>query len=112
MRSIIDKITIWMRLPGLPIELYDRTIMRRIRNLIGRVVKVDDNIAKLSRGKFSRFRMKVDLAKPLMERYMVIGEDYQVEYEGIHQICFACEKIDHDKKKLCHEKTINKTSNK
>ncbi|XP_015973162.1 uncharacterized protein LOC107496423 [Arachis duranensis] len=96
MKATIDRITAWVRLPGLPIELYDRTILRKIGNLIGRTVKVDDNTAKMSRRKFARLCVEVDLTKPLMGRYMINGEDYQVEYEGIHQICFTCGRIDHD----------------
>nr|XP_029144560.1 uncharacterized protein LOC114924350 [Arachis hypogaea] len=96
MKATIDRITAWVRLPRLPIKLYDRTILRKIGNLIGRTVKVDDNTAKMSRGKFARLCVEVDLTKPLMGRYMIDGEDFQVEYEGIHQICFTCGRIDQD----------------
>ncbi|XP_016206182.1 uncharacterized protein LOC107646513 [Arachis ipaensis] len=96
LRATIDKITAWVRLPDLPIELYDRTILRRIGNLIGRMVKVDNNTANLCREKFARLCVEVDLTKPLMGKYLFNGEEYHVEYEGIHQICFSCGRIDHD----------------
>nr|XP_025702526.1 uncharacterized protein LOC112803232 [Arachis hypogaea] len=96
LRATIDKITTWVRLSGLSIELYDRTILRRIGNLIGRTEKVDNNTANLCREKFTRLCVEVDLTKPLMEKYLINGEEYHVEYKGIHQICFSCGRIDHD----------------
>ncbi|RYQ95389.1 hypothetical protein Ahy_B08g090661 isoform A [Arachis hypogaea] len=82
LRAIIDKITAW--------------ILRKIGNLIGRTVKVDNNTANLCRGKFALLCVEVDLTKPLMGKYLINGEEYHVEYEGIHQICFICGRIDHD----------------
>ncbi|KAL4313865.1 hypothetical protein AHAS_Ahas15G0027800 [Arachis hypogaea] len=96
----IDKVTAWIRLPGLPIELYDRMVLRKIGNLVGRTIKVDSNTAELSRGKFARMCVEVDLTKPLVGKYLINGREYRVEYEGIHQICFSCGRIDHDQK-LC-----------
>ncbi|XP_057746093.1 uncharacterized protein LOC130965342 [Arachis stenosperma] len=96
----IDKVTAWIRLPGLPIEMYDRMVLRKIENLVGRTIKVDSNTAELSRGKFARMCVEVDLTKPLVGKYLINGREYRVEYEGIHQICFSCGRIDHDQK-LC-----------
>ncbi|XP_072054155.1 uncharacterized protein [Arachis hypogaea] len=84
LRATIDKITAWMRFSGLSIDFYDRTILRRIGNLIGRTVKVDNNTANLCREKFTRLCVKVDLTKPLMKKYLINGEEYHVEYEEIH----------------------------
>ncbi|RYR72499.1 hypothetical protein Ahy_A02g006726 [Arachis hypogaea] len=36
-----DKIIAWLRLLRFPIELYDRTVLRNIRNIIRRTTKVD-----------------------------------------------------------------------
>ncbi|MED6134797.1 hypothetical protein PIB30_040321 [Stylosanthes scabra] len=43
---------------------------------------------------------------------MIKGKEYYVEYEGIHQICFCCGRIDHDQKncptkKNTTEKMVN-----
>ncbi|QHO28903.1 uncharacterized protein LOC127740571 [Arachis duranensis] len=96
--ATIDKVTAWIRPPGLPIKLYDRNILRKIENIIGRTVKVDSNTAELCRGKFARLCVEVDLTKPLIGRYLINGREYRVEYEGIHQICFSCGRIDHEQK--------------
>nr|XP_025616677.1 uncharacterized protein LOC112708979 [Arachis hypogaea] len=100
----IDKITAWVRLPGLPIELYDRSILRKIGELIGRVVKVDTNTEKMYRGKFARLCVEVDLTKPLIGKYMINGVCFKVEYEGLHQICFTCGRADHDQKNCILER--------
>nr|XP_025703040.1 myb-like protein X [Arachis hypogaea] len=77
--TFIDKITAWIRLPGLPIEL----------------------------GKFARLCVEVDLTKPLLGVYMIKGKLYQIEYEGIHQLCFLCGRIDHEQKQCTLGKEID-----
>ncbi|XP_057730252.1 uncharacterized protein LOC130945560 [Arachis stenosperma] len=96
--TTIDKITAWIRLPGLPIELYNEKILRKIGDLIERTCKIDYNTSHLCRGKFVRLCVEIDLTKPLLGRYMVNENVYQVEYDGIHQICFTCSKADHEQK--------------
>ncbi|XLR56296.1 hypothetical protein S83_006968 [Arachis hypogaea] len=96
--ATIDNVMAWTRLPGLSIELYDRSILRQIGNLVGRTVKVDNNTAKLCRRKFARLCVEVDLTKSLLGRYLINGREYRVEYENIYQICFSCGKVDHEKK--------------
>ncbi|XP_057762182.1 uncharacterized protein LOC130982262 [Arachis stenosperma] len=96
--TIIDKITAWVRLPGLPIELYNERILRKIGDLVGKTCKVDHNTQQLCRGKFARLYVEVDLTKLLLEKYMINEKMYQIEYEEIHQIYFSCEKIDHEQK--------------
>ncbi|QHO28219.1 Endonuclease/exonuclease/phosphatase [Arachis hypogaea] len=71
--TTIDKITAWIRLTGLPIELHNEKILRNIGGLIGRICKVDYNTSHLCRGKFARLCVKVDLTKPLLGRCMVNG---------------------------------------
>ncbi|XP_052117761.1 uncharacterized protein LOC127747666 [Arachis duranensis] len=96
--TFIDKITAWIRLPGLPIELYNDKILKKIGDLIGKTCKVDYNTSNLFRGKFARLCVEVDLTKPLLGVYMINGKLYQIEYEGIHQLCFLCGRIDHEQK--------------
>ncbi|KAL4338220.1 hypothetical protein AHAS_Ahas12G0188400 [Arachis hypogaea] len=80
LNATIDKITALIRLLDLPIKLYDKTM----ENLIGRIIEVDVNIAGMSREKFARLYVKVDLSKPLLGKYMVNDRMYLVEYEEIH----------------------------
>ncbi|XP_057719866.1 uncharacterized protein LOC130934296 [Arachis stenosperma] len=112
LEATIDKVTAWVRLPGLPIELYDRTMLRQIGNLIGRTTKVDNNTADMSRGKFARLCVEVDLTKPLLGRYLINGREYHIEYEGIHHICFTCERVDYDQQHCPNNKRKEETTKK
>ncbi|RYR41958.1 hypothetical protein Ahy_A08g038403 [Arachis hypogaea] len=42
---------------------------------------------------------------------MVNGKVYQVEYKGIHQICFTCGKADHEQKYCAIWRERNETTN-
>ncbi|KAL4389891.1 hypothetical protein AHAS_Ahas03G0090400 [Arachis hypogaea] len=107
MKASIDNIAAWVRLPGLPIEYYNRTILEKIGNIIGRTLKVDSNTAEVSREKFARICVEVDLEKPLTTNYMINGVKYAVEYEGVHLVCFACGRVGHDKG-VCPESKTKK----
>ncbi|KAL4391613.1 hypothetical protein AHAS_Ahas03G0262600 [Arachis hypogaea] len=69
----IDKIAAWIRLPGLAIEYYNRPILEKIRNIVGRTIKVDTNTAEVSRHKFARICVEVDLEKLLVSQYQING---------------------------------------
>lgn len=38
----IDKVLIWIRIPNLPIEYYDKNFLLRLGSCIGRPIKVDE----------------------------------------------------------------------
>ncbi|KAJ1421055.1 Zinc finger, CCHC-type [Sesbania bispinosa] len=77
----------------------------RIGDMIGRTVKVDSNTMKprngvweetvTGRGKFARLCVEVDLCRPLVSKFELLGRTYSVEYEGLHLICFGCGKYGH-----------------
>ncbi|RYQ97550.1 uncharacterized protein LOC107610441 [Arachis ipaensis] len=93
--SAINKIAAWVCLSDLPIEYYDKRFLGTVGDQIGKTLKVDMNIANHSRGKFARLYVEIDLNKPLDSKYMVNGNNYFIEYEGLHLICFACGKFGH-----------------
>ncbi|KAL4328846.1 hypothetical protein AHAS_Ahas13G0240900 [Arachis hypogaea] len=86
-----------MRLPRLAIEYYEKSMLERIGNIIGRTIKVDFNTADICRGKFVRLCVELDLTAPLVSHYSINGMKYVVEYEGIHNICFSCGMVGHEK---------------
>ncbi|RYR05702.1 hypothetical protein Ahy_B06g085537 [Arachis hypogaea] len=102
MNTSIDNIAAWIRLPGLAIEYYCRPILEKIGNIVGRTIKVDTNTAKITREKFARLCVEVDLQQPLVSQYQINGQTHVVEYEGIHLVCFRCGRVGHDKAK-CKE---------
>ncbi|KAL4370992.1 hypothetical protein AHAS_Ahas06G0121200 [Arachis hypogaea] len=59
------------------------------------MIKIDRTTSIHSRGKFARICVEIDLAKKLVPKISVMGSELNVEYKGLHQICFACGKYGH-----------------
>lgn len=84
------KIAVWVRIPELPLELYNDMFLTRVGSTLGHMLKVDRLTSIHSRGQFARICVEVDLAKPLIPQVMVRGEILNLEYEGLHSVCFNC----------------------
>ncbi|XP_057730120.1 uncharacterized protein LOC130945416 [Arachis stenosperma] len=106
-KAEIDKIAAWVRLLGLAIEYYEEQMLRRIGNIIGRTLRVNTYTVEKCRGKFARLCVELDLNELLVAQYAINEVRYLVEYEGIHNICFACRMVRH-KKQRCPKKIQNK----
>lgn len=88
--SDISSTAVWVRLPGLPLELFQQEVLSDAGNAIGKMVKVDTHTHESSRGKYARICVEIDLTKPLIGE-ITIGPHIQlVEYEGLDIICFSC----------------------
>ncbi|KAL4285777.1 hypothetical protein AHAS_Ahas19G0020100 [Arachis hypogaea] len=95
--ATIDTLATWIRLPGLAIEYYNRTILEKIGNIVGRTMKIDMTTENISRGKYARICVEIDLSKPLVSQYQINGITHLVEYEGLHMVCFNCGCFGHEK---------------
>ncbi|KAJ1416228.1 Zinc finger, CCHC-type [Sesbania bispinosa] len=73
----LRRVAVCIRVPNLPIEFYDRRVLWRIGNVLGKTVKIDANTLRESDGRV-----------------------YPVEYEGLHLVCFKCGRYGH-KKEAC-----------
>ncbi|XP_019170993.1 PREDICTED: uncharacterized protein LOC109166497 [Ipomoea nil] len=85
-----DSILAWVRFPSLPIEYFDDDFIKKIGKVIGRPVKIDYATNLVSKGKFARACIELDITKPLLSRFVLNSEEWPIEYQGIHQICFKC----------------------
>ncbi|XP_073015397.1 uncharacterized protein [Primulina eburnea] len=85
-----EKLLVWVRFPCLPIEYYDQEFLMKIGNKIGRPIRVDQATSMVSRGKFARMCVEVDITKPLLAKFKLRRRVRKIEYEGIHLICFDC----------------------
>ncbi|XP_025692388.1 uncharacterized protein At4g02000-like [Arachis hypogaea] len=103
--AIIDTVAAWIRLSGFAIEYYEDEMLKKIGNVIGRTLKVDTNTADKCRGRFARLCVELDLSQPLISQYSINGVCYLVEYEGIHNICFSCGIVGHEKANCPRRKT-------
>lgn len=91
----VDHLLVWVRFPELPMEYYDVDVLEWFGNRIGKAIKNYMTTTQLSRGKFARMCIEVDLSKPLLPYYFIKGEQYRIEYEGLHSLCFLCGKFGH-----------------
>ncbi|XP_028796726.1 uncharacterized protein LOC114752166 [Neltuma alba] len=98
------RVATWVRIPDIPMHYYNSHCITRIGDCIGRTLKVDINTlsnglhtnqTKVERGKYARICVELDLQKKLVPRVIVAGEIFNVEYEGLGVICFACGRFGH-----------------
>ncbi|KAL9416731.1 hypothetical protein AB3S75_039842 [Citrus x aurantiifolia] len=91
----IDKITAWIRLPGMPLHYYHKKIIRMLGHVIEKVIKIDYNTELATRGKFARIAVEVSLGSPLISQFLLDGRIQRIEYEALPTICFGCGKYGH-----------------
>ncbi|KAI9087808.1 hypothetical protein K1719_030138 [Acacia pycnantha] len=90
---------------NVPFEFYNVESLRRLGNMIGKMIKVDRSTSIYDKGGFARICVEIDLKKPLLPTYMVFGEERPIIYEGLHHVCFTCGKYGHQKNECPLTKT-------
>lgn len=93
--SQLTSTLVWVRIPRLPIEFFSDQILMRIGNKLGKAVKIDIHTTQVSRAKYARVCVEVDLEKPLISTVMIGDYQLAVEYENLHLICFTCGRYGH-----------------
>lgn len=83
-----SKVAVWVRIPELPLELYNDKFFKRVGSALGVLLKIDRLTSIHSRGQFARICVQIDLNKPLVPQVEVRGELISLEYEGLHSVCF------------------------
>ncbi|CAN1760391.1 hypothetical protein LINPERHAP1_LOCUS7509 [Linum perenne] len=86
----LSQTLVWVRLPGLPLEFFTETFLRRIGDKIGKLVRIDPTTLAMERGNYARICVRVDLSKKLLSKYKLLHRVRRVEYEGLHVVCFKC----------------------
>lgn len=89
--DVTERIMAWVRIPCLPIEYYDSNFLMRVGKLIREPMKVDQATSLVSRGKFARICVEVDLTKPLLTKFKLRNQIRHIEYKGLYQVCFGLE---------------------
>ncbi|CAL8997683.1 unnamed protein product, partial [Prunus brigantina] len=96
----ITRMAAWIRVSALQLECFDVWALKRIGNLLGKLLKIDTLTTSQNRGKFARLCVEIDLTKPL-EAFVQINQVwYNIEYEGLPEICYTCGLYGH-KKESC-----------
>lgn len=93
----ITSTPVWVRFSKLAIEYYNDNFISPLGPKIGRYVHSDANTLQVVRGHFARVCVELDLSHPLLSKVRIGCCYQQVEYEGLHLICFHCEIVGHRK---------------
>ncbi|XP_019168342.1 PREDICTED: uncharacterized protein LOC109164046 [Ipomoea nil] len=88
--DITEKLLVWIHFPNLPAEYFEEEFLMKIGRKVGRPIKIDTTTSLVSKGKFARLCVEVDITKRLLSKYDLEGKARSIEYEGIHLICFKC----------------------
>nr|POE60543.1 uncharacterized protein CFP56_65433 [Quercus suber] len=102
----VSSIAVWVRLHGLPMELYELEVLQQVGEAIGRVLRIDSHTAMEARGRYARMCIQLDANKPLIDTVLIGRFEQPVVYEGIHKLCFSCGRLGHQKEACPH--TIKK----
>lgn len=86
----VKNVAVWIRIPRLPLELFNTHFVWRIGSGLGSMMKVDRLTSIHSRGQYARICVEIDLEKPLKTFIIIRGYKLFLEYEGLHLICFHC----------------------
>ncbi|KAA3483856.1 Zinc finger, CCHC-type [Gossypium australe] len=91
----INTTLVWIRILGLPLEMFDEDALKVIGSAVGRPVKIDNHSAQTSRGKFARVCVEMSLDKPRKSRVRVLGKLFTIQYESLNTICYTCGRLGH-----------------
>lgn len=100
----ITRIAAWICVSVIQLECFDIWALKRIGNLLGKLLKIDGLTTAQNRGKFARLCVELDLTKPLDAFVQINQVWYNIEYEGLPEICYLCGHYGH-KKEACSLKT-------
>ncbi|XP_057419082.1 uncharacterized protein LOC130713325 [Lotus japonicus] len=88
--SRISTTLVWIRIPGLGFQFYNKNILLTLASAVGTPIKVDLNTHDMQRGKYARICVEIDLTKPVLGVVGLEGTWYNIEYEGLHLLCRRC----------------------
>ncbi|XP_019198981.1 PREDICTED: uncharacterized protein LOC109192732 [Ipomoea nil] len=91
----VERMAVWVRLSGLPVEFFREKAIREVLNNVGTPLKIDTMTVGVDRGRFARAVVEIDLTKSLVAVVMVQDRLQKVEFEGMHVICFGCGEVGH-----------------
>ncbi|XP_075499935.1 uncharacterized protein LOC142538508 [Primulina tabacum] len=90
---------VWVRLPGLPIHLFNKKSLFALAKILGNPVKMDDFTADSSRSTFARICVELNVLEPPVKQIWVGWGDHTQEidvvYEKIPGYCLDCKMLGH-----------------
>lgn len=84
---------------NLPVDFWDGDSLETITSHLGRLLKIDELTTSLSRSKFARVCIEIDLFKPLKQGFWLGDEAHRVFvvvfYEKLPTFCYWCRLVGH-----------------
>lgn len=74
----------------MPLYYYHKKIIRLLGNVVGKILRIDYNTELVTRGKFVRIAVEINLDRPLDSQFLLDRKIQKVEYESFPSICFGC----------------------
>lgn len=97
--SKLTTMVVWLQFHNLPMEFWDGESLETITSCLGRLFKIDEFTCSLSRSKFTRVCVEIDLAKPLKQSIWIGDDSHRVVvvalYERLPMFCYSCGVIGH-----------------
>ncbi|KAK4710476.1 hypothetical protein R3W88_004989 [Solanum pinnatisectum] len=93
--STITDFAIWVRLPQLPTEFYDKSILEKIGKKLGALLKIDACTSATLKERYARICIEVSTGIPVKTSVMIGNHKQEVLYEGEGTLCIGCGRIGH-----------------
>lgn len=88
-----EHMSVWIRFSEFPVEYYDKESLFDIARVSRKPIRVDDATYKLTRERYARVCIEINLNRSLVTKLWVGGAWQQIMSENISPLCFACGKI-------------------
>nr|XP_016504800.1 PREDICTED: uncharacterized protein LOC107822750 [Nicotiana tabacum] len=103
---------VWVRLPQLPTEFYDESLLRKIWNSIGSLLKINACMSTTLRGRYARLCIQVPLEEPVTTRKLIGSHLQQIIYEGEGFLCKLCGRLGHTRSRYPYQEIKGHDQNK
>lgn len=101
-----DSLAVWIRFSELLVEYYDKEALFQIVEAVGKPIKVNFATDQLTRARYVRVCVIIDLAKPLVPQIWVGNNWQNILYENIHSLFFSCRKVGYLKSACSQSKPV------
>lgn len=85
---------IWVQLHNLPVEFWSGDILETITSHLGNLLKISDLSVSITRAKYGRVCIEIDLSKPLSKGFWLNDDQHRVFvvvlYEHLHTFYNTC----------------------
>ncbi|KAK1303554.1 hypothetical protein QJS10_CPB11g01546 [Acorus calamus] len=102
----LSSIPIWVRLPNLPLHLWNVDCLSRIGSLIGSPLFMDSATLRCTKTSFARLCIEVEASTVLPDEVSVeiapgLKEKFKVDYDWRPSACIHCQTFGHNEVRCC-----------